>query len=343
MNARGFRFDVFTADSRGDSASHLPEGNQLILLAPGPLTRMAQVRAYLREAQKALHHVEVYPGGRYAWLYVALAKAAGVRVIVVERGDLLNFDEAGPLLRWSMRRCYAEADVVWFREPYQGRVVERLGARRAVFLPNGVAQPAVPTRGAGEPEPERDIDFLWTNRVILERHLDWFLDALRGSDAISARAAVLGLLPDMHVSHAIASVQERARRSASDRIEILEFTDPAAWYARARFFVLPSDIVFANHALLEAMAAGVVPIVSDTEGAREIVEDGVSGFLAEHSPSGLHAAMRRAMRTDEATLARMRGAARDVVARKFSATRWCEDLSALYGRLYSGTMSDVKR
>src|SRR5690606_30158578 len=57
-----------------------------------------------------------------------------------------------------------------------------------------------------------------------------------------------------------------------DRVEIAGFVaHPEEYYRRARIFVLPADIIFANYSLLEAMSHGVVPLVGDGEGAERIV------------------------------------------------------------------------
>lgn len=324
----GFAVDVFTSDARGDSAAHAPAGVAVHVLARGGLARVRQVATYLRRERGRLHHVEVYPGGRFAAFYVAAARAARVRVLVVERGDLIGWEHAGTLLRLSMHASYRLAHAVWYREPYQDALLQRLGARRRFMLPNVIAPP--PTV---EPHRPRDIDFLWVNRVIPERRADWFVRAMADGALRGSRAVLLGMLPEEGLPPAAAQMQGAARGLAGDNVTLLPFGDPEQWFARARFFVLPATIVYRNHGLLEAMARGVVPIISAVEAARDIVEDGVSGIVAQHSEDGLLVAMRRAHALGEPAWRLMSAAAASVARERFGIPPWCATLRARYREL----------
>lgn len=331
QNARGYAFDVFTSDTLHDSAANLPPGNTITLLAPDLVRRTAQIVRYLRAHAAVLNHVEVYPGGRFAAVYVALARAFGVPTMVVERGDLLYEDRYGAVTRASMRAAYRLADLVWYRELYQERRLRELGARALLFLSNAVGVP-----GVRIPPAARTTDFAWVNRLITERRADWLVEVLAEPDLAGARVEMLGFLEGRAAD---AGMRERqayvlARRPAN--LTTGAFGDPSALYRRARFFVLPSEIVFANNALLEAMAHGVVPLVSDVEGARRIVEDGVDGFVFQHSRDGLRDAMRRARALDPASYEAMSAAAIAKVRARFSVEEWGDRLAATYAELARG-------
>lgn len=318
----GYTLDVLTPDARGTSQRFLDAPHRLIRLESHPLRRFRQVRAYLTLNRDTLHHVEVYPGGRFAWLYVREARRLGIPALTVERGDLVSYESSSRMLRMSMRRCYRDADLVWYREPYQGRVLAQIGARRTAFLPNAV--PVMPVSQA-----PRTLDFLWVNRVIPERRADWFRDALASPELGGQTGAVVGVLDEAGLEPRARQMQA-ALRDAPATLQAVPYCDPAPWYDRARFFVLPATIVYANFALLEAMARGLVPIVSDVEGAREIITDGVSGMLFPHSAGGLLAAMVRASRLTDAEYAAMSAAARSAIIERFSVSNWCVRLASLY-------------
>lgn len=324
LNARGWWFDVFTPDARGDSGRWLPEGNSLVRLTRSPLARLNALARYFRSAGSTIHHAEIYPGGRFAWVYLAMARRAGVPTIVVERGDLLGFATASWPLRAAMRLTYRHADLVWYREPYAERELARLGAPELAFLPNAVAIP-----GELAPPEARDIDFLWVNRFIPERRADWFIEAL-GSPALQrTRALLLGLLPPEGLDPAARAAQARVL-ATRDGITIGPFSPPAPAYARSRFFVLPATIVYGNHSLLEAMAHGVVPVVSRAHGVERLVQDGHNGILFAHSREGLQDALERAQSLDEGTRCRMAVAARDTVLRAHSPPAYADALEAIY-------------
>lgn len=71
------------------------------------------------------------------------------------------------------------------------------------------------------------------------------------------------------------------------------------YFKNYRYFILPSLWEGLPKALIEAMSAGLVCIGNDTTGINEIIEDGVTGFLAK-SPSvqDLSIALRRAINAD---------------------------------------------
>lgn len=327
MGARGYDFDVFaTAPNRQQAvAVHAP--HTLTVLPPRAVDRVRAIRTYFAAHRGAVHHAEVYPGGRFSAAYVALARMAGVPVLAVERGDLVNYARLDATARWSMRRTYRWSHRVWYRELYQERALRALGVRDLHFLPNAVRSAACVA-----PTDARDLDFVWINRLVLERKSGWMVDAFREALPQGTRGAIAGFLPDP-ADPAIAANQAYARAHAPGSLALLDYAEPATLLARSRFFVLPSDIVFANNALLEAMAHGVVPLVSDVEGARRIVDDGIDGFVFPHTPDGFRAALARALALTPDEYARLSAGAVRKVAERFSPTAWGDALAGIYATL----------
>lgn len=85
--------------------------------------------------------------------------------------------------------------------------------------------------------------------------------------------------------------------------------------------VLPSNYEGLSHTLLEACAAGLVPVVSGIGGNREVVTDGVDGLVVPYGdPDALGAALARLV-ADDALRQRLAAAARKRAAEfPFSAT-----------------------
>ncbi|MBA2504337.1 MAG: glycosyltransferase [Thermoleophilaceae bacterium] len=318
----GYDVDVF-AMHRDEGSVGADDSARIVAITSGPLGRVRQVVRYLRGNRARIHHVELYVGGRFAFVYALLCRLMRAPLIAVERGDLLQCQKrAYPLsARLSIYACYRLANRVWLREPYMARAFERWRVGGTFYLPNAVPLP--PDSG-----PERTTDLLWVNRLVPERHPDWFAAAVAELDA---SCEIIGFSPgDPGPRVAELEAHVRAVLGSDPRTQLETFSDPVPAYERARFFVLPADVVFANFALLEAMAHGVVPVVSDVEGSSELVEHGSNGFLAEHSPAGLRAALEEALAVPNERWLGLSAAARATIAERFSVEVWGRALLTEY-------------
>ena len=100
--------------------------------------------------------------------------------------------------------------------------------------------------------------------------------------------------------------------------------------ADADVFVLPSRAEGLSNALLEAMAAGIAPVVSDVPGNRDVVEDGKTGLVTTvDDPAELAAALRRLLTDDDLRAALGTGARRAA-----EQTYGLDAISARYIALY---------
>ena len=76
---------------------------------------------------------------------------------------------------------------------------------------------------------------------------------------------------------------ENLAKNISDRISLVGYCNPEDYYKKASIIVLNSSKAEGwGMVLIEAMSHGVVPVVMETyESIRDIVDDGVNGFVAE--------------------------------------------------------------
>ncbi len=87
------------------------------------------------------------------------------------------------------------------------------------------------------------------------------------------------------------------------------------------------------HAVLEAMEAGVVPVVSRIPGATEdIIEDGVSGFLCDTNIVSQYIEVLKRLHDNRQLLGRISQAARAVVGSRFGASRMAQQYINLIER-----------
>jgi glycosyltransferase involved in cell wall biosynthesis len=105
--------------------------------------------------------------------------------------------------------------------------------------------------------------------------------------------------------------------------------DVTMFYRMADVFVLPSLSEGLSNALLEAMAAGLPVVASDVGGNREVVDNGVSGFLVDWTDAAASARLVATL-LDDAVLRRRVGEAARRRAGGFS----IEDVAERYRALY---------
>lgn len=123
----------------------------------------------------------------------------------------------------------------------------------------------------------RDIDIIFVGRLTECKRIDRLIEAL----AITARnlptlyAVLVGDGPDLADLKA-----QTCALGLEDRVTFLgQRADVSELLGRAQVFVLTSRSEGVSIAMLEAMALGVVPVVSDVGDLRTFVEDNVTGYI----------------------------------------------------------------
>ena len=147
---------------------------------------------------------------------------------------------------------------------------------RIFAVPNGVEIPnfgsndeSGPTKG---PRPRQ---YVFLGRLEPEKRIDLMLKGFARHSDTSARLKIVGE----------GECRSELERLASElglqgRVAFPGRTDDVSEHLRsAQFYLSTSVSEGMSNALLEAMSFGVVPLVSDVSGARDIVDHGRNGFL----------------------------------------------------------------
>ena len=314
--------------------THIPRG--LIRLANGLRYRVAGLRRVLHEIQPDVVHahflVEHGFYGALAGRHPYIVTAWGSDVLVEPQRDPISRQIA----RWTLRH----ADLVTSNNAYMAdRIVElgmprsnvevvTLGADR-FFLDRHAA--SVNVRAA---DPARPPVVLSTRAHEPLYNIGEIVDAYEQVARALPRAKLV-------VAHGGSLTPELSRRTAASagRIEFLGFIGRDALrdaMTEAEVFVSVPSSDGTSVALLQAMAAGCFPIVSDLPTQRELVEDGVNGFrvplhrpelLADRIGQALASPdLRRAAAARNRTVIELRGLNENEMAK----------MEALYRRLARG-------
>jgi glycosyltransferase involved in cell wall biosynthesis len=123
-----------------------------------------------------------------------------------------------------------------------------------------------------------------------------------------------------------------AASPAAARIHVLGYRgDAPALTAACSLFVLPSTKREGlARSLIEAMAYGVAPVVTDCGGSPELVQHGKSGLVVPTSDAGALAAAMRKLYDDPALRAELGAAARERIGRDFRIESTIAKTLALY-------------
>lgn len=126
----------------------------------------------------------------------------------------------------------------------------------------------------------------------------------------------------------------REQLGLGDRVKVVDHrADVANALAALDVLVMPSRGEAFGMALLEAMAAGVAVVVSDSGGPREIVEDGRTGRLFATGDAGALADALAASLDEPAAARRLAEAGRERVRALFSRETYARSMEAIYDRL----------
>ena len=211
--------------------------------------------------------------GTLAWLAV---RFGGVRARIAGSAwgsDILVAPRKSRLMRWVTQRVLAACTLATSDSAHMAQRMRELGAGEVLNFPFGVE--TLPPLPAQKDEAlffaNRGLEAIYSPRRVLDVFAalarDWPEARLVMANDGSLRPALVAAL---------------AQSPVADRVQLVGRLDAAAqalWYARARWYIsLPtSDSISVS--VLEAMAQGCIPVLSDLPANRELVTDGQTGVI----------------------------------------------------------------
>jgi glycosyltransferase involved in cell wall biosynthesis len=280
----------------------VPVDNRNIHHATNPELLRYAVRGFRKAQQLArTHRFDVsfaFAGVPAGAMSLALWKLYSLPSVVSLQGpDVPGFearyDRLYPLLAPVLRRVWRDArSVIAISNAHRALAAAFMPEVPIRIIHNGVDLRAFGTvRGGRRDGPVR---ILCSGRLIERKGQHHLLDALARLCHDGGREVHLVLAGTGDMEGAL---REQCRRlGLTDRVKFLGYVTRERMpevYANADLFVLPSQSEGMSMALLEAMAAGLPVIVTETGGSEELVTDRVSGRIVQWADvDGLYAAMR---------------------------------------------------
>lgn len=296
-------------------------------------------RIYARERPDIVHHIAAKP----IFYGTAVAKLLGIASVVnapVGMGYAFSSSDAKAiLLRPLIKLAYR-----LLLNPKGSRVIFENAHDLNTFVHSGVARQAdtVLIRGAGidlnvfQPRPEHAgvPVVMLIARMLRDKGVMEFLDAAEQLHAsrVSARFVLVGD-PDPGNP---ASISEETLQSWNGRSGVEYWgwrEDIAAVLRQAHIVCLPSYREGLPKSLLEAAACGLPIVTTDAIGCRDVVEDGVNGYLVPVKESGPLAEALEKLIKNPVLRSKMGERGRQRAETEFSSERVIFETLAVYAQL----------
>jgi len=234
--------------------------------------------------------------GTLAWL----ARKCGVRARLAASAwgsDILVAPRSSAMLRAVTSRVLRDAALCTSDSAHMAQRMRELGAHDVMTFPFGLD--ALPAAAAA-----KDPQLFFANRGLEEIYDPQRVLTLFAGVASSWPQARLVIANSGSLGDALR--QQAQALGLGGRIEFvgrLDAAAQAAYYARARWYLSVPRSDSVSVSVLEAMAHGCIPLLSDLPANRELVRDGANGLILPDGQTSLNAAALDRLTADAASIA----------------------------------------
>ena len=294
----------------------------------------------LRTGAEAVHmNVSLDPKSYWRDLvYSIVARLLGRRVVNQIHGGAMpqDFFRGNAFLTWLLRRFLVSSDVVTVLSSAELAAYRAFDSRIKVYLiPNAID----PTGLADQPRPyntDRPLKLVYVGRLVRSKGLFEIIDALAELKRAGRqlRLSIAGRGPDQ--SELTAALE---KAGLADRVRLLGSVfaeEKCRLWLDSDLFVFPTmHNEGLPYSLLEAMAAGCVPVTTPVAAIPDVMQDGEHGLFVPAKNAGALATAVAALDDDRERLIRMAEAARRRVRERYTVARLADDFRKLYSGLPS--------
>ena len=307
----------FQVGSEGRKESAL---QRVMRFVTGPFELAARV---LREDVDVVH-INTSLNAKSWWrdfLLLLAAKASGARVVLQKHGGHLERFASNLLFEKVLKIILRIPDALVVLSSAELKTwQEFVPGQRIAALPNGIDPGPYFNRKSA---PGADLQLVYIGRLAAGKGLDECIAALKD---VPMQFTIAGSGPEEQrlKSLAPANVKFAGPVHGEAKIELLRNAD---------ILLLPSYSEGLPYSLLEAMAAGVVPVVTPVGAIPDVVVEGVHGRLVPIKDSQAISRVVREMNSNRNLLERMSQACRRRVSAAYSLDRLADDFDRLYSSL----------
>lgn len=291
----------------------------------------------VRRLRPAVVHLHTPAAALPARLLPRFWVPSGTKVVYTVHGFAHVWDDPGPrdrVLEGLERRLAPRTDLLLFQSQEDlDRTRDRGYRTRLRYLGNGVEPGWFDVKPKGR--PSRPLELLYVGRLIREKGLLDLFDAL--AQVPDARLTLAGSQLPTDRDGVEAELRARAESVLAGRVRFLGMIEKAELrrvVAESDFLALASYREGVPRSLIEGFATGTPAIATDVRGCRELVEDGVTGFLVPaHDPLSLAQAIRRAGALEDAEYRALSGRAATLASERYRESSVFDRLCAAYEEL----------
>jgi glycosyltransferase involved in cell wall biosynthesis len=264
--------------------------------------------------------------------YSIVARLLGRRVVNQIHGGAMpqDFFRGNAFLTWILRRFLVSSDVVTVLSGAELAAYRAFDARIKVHLVPNAIEPAGLADQPRSYNTDGPLNLVYVGRLVRTKGLFELIEALKELKRAGRefKLSIAGGGPDQTE---LVAASERA--DLEDRVQFLGSVfaaEKCRLWLESDLFVLPSYMEGLPYSLLEAMAAGCVPITTPVAAIPDVMRNGEHGLFVPMKNPGALASAVAALDDDREGLIRMAEAARRRVIEQYTVARLADDFRKLY-------------
>ena len=265
-------------------------------------------------------------------VYSIVAKLLGRHVVNQIHGGPMpqNFFRGNAFLTWVLRRFLVSSDVVTVLSSAELAAYRSFDSRIKVHLVPNAIDPVGLADQKRSYNTDRSLRLVYVGRLVRAKGLFEIVEALMELKRAGRefKLSIAGVGPDHDELMAVAE-----SAGLGDSVQFLGSVIDAEkrrLWLESDLFVFPSYMEGLPYSLLEAMAAGCVPITTPVAAIPDVMRDGEHGLFVPVKDAGALAIAVAALDDDRERLMRMAKAARRRVLERYTVARLAEDFRELY-------------